>query len=324
MNSPPMRVAANAAQRRRSPPRRRPRTAGIGSRRRAAAGTTRLAPRMNKFSCLGDPAGHEDRDGGRHEGHREDALRRSSAISTVSAIGVNILPSTPVKREDRQVDDRDDQRAEQARLDHFAGSCDDRLAGAPQRQAGRPSRRCRSASRRRQFSTMMTAPSTMMPKSIAPRLIRLALTLRLHHAGDGKQHRQRNDAGGDDRGTDVAEDQKQHGDDQQRAFEQVLLDGRDGGFDQVGAVVDRPRDDALRERLRRSSSSLAATRCATARLFSPISSMAVPSTVSLPSNVAAPVRRSLPSRTSATSRTRTGMPPREPMTMSRISSTFAT
>lgn len=41
----------------------------------------------------------------------------------------------------------------------------------------RPRRCCASASRRRQFSTMITAPSTMMPKSIAPRLIRLALTL---------------------------------------------------------------------------------------------------------------------------------------------------
>ena len=40
-----------------------------------------------------------------------------------------------------------------------------------------PRRCCSAASSRRQFSTMMTAPSTMMPKSIAPRLIRLALTL---------------------------------------------------------------------------------------------------------------------------------------------------
>ena len=44
---------------------------------------------------LGDPAGDEQRDGGRHERHRSRWPRRS-AISTVSAIGVNILPSTPV------------------------------------------------------------------------------------------------------------------------------------------------------------------------------------------------------------------------------------
>ncbi|MNY19762.1 hypothetical protein D3C86_1532090 [compost metagenome] len=43
------------------------------------------------------------------------------------------------------------------------------------RVSGRPAV-CRAwASRRTQFSTMTTAPSTMMPKSSAPRLIRLAL-----------------------------------------------------------------------------------------------------------------------------------------------------
>ena len=36
--------------------------------------------------------------------------------------------------------------------------------------------RCAAASRRRQFSTMMTAPSTMRPKSSAPKLMRLPLT----------------------------------------------------------------------------------------------------------------------------------------------------
>ena len=35
---------------------------------------------------------------------------------------------------------------------------------------------CAAASRRRQFSTMITAPSTMSPKSSAPRLMRLPLT----------------------------------------------------------------------------------------------------------------------------------------------------
>ena len=112
----------------------------------------------------------------------------------------------------------------------------------------------------------------------------------LHHAGDGEQHRQRDDAGGDERGADVAEHQEQHGDHQQRAFDQVLLDGLDGGLDQAGAVVDRSRATTPSGSDVAISSSFAATRCATARLFSPISSMAVPSTVSLPSSVAAPVR----------------------------------
>ena len=39
-----------------------------------------------------------------------------------------------------------------------------------------PVRRCDSLNRRMQFSTMMTAPSTIKPKSSAPKLIKLALT----------------------------------------------------------------------------------------------------------------------------------------------------
>ena len=46
-----------------------------------------------------------------------------------------------------------------------------------ERRARGRARRCRSPSRRRQFSTMITAPSTIRPKSIAPRLIRLPLIL---------------------------------------------------------------------------------------------------------------------------------------------------
>ncbi len=50
------------------------------------------------------------------------------------------------------------------------------------------------------------------------------------------------------------------------------------------------------------------TACATVRLFSPISSTAVPSTASRPLLVAAPVRSSLPLSMVATSRRRTGVP----------------
>ena len=49
----------------------------------------------------------------------------------------------------------------------------------------------------------------------------------------------------------------------------------------VGAVVDRARHHAFGQRCARSPSACAATRCATVRLFSPISIIAVPSTTSL-------------------------------------------
>ncbi|GJE71740.1 hypothetical protein CHKEEEPN_3287 [Methylorubrum podarium] len=55
---------------------------------------------------------------------------------------------------------------------------------------------------------------------------------------------------------------------------------------------------------------LASTAAATVRLFSPISISAVPTTTSCPSSLAEPVRRSRPIRTSAMSLIRTGTPPR--------------
>ncbi|MPN00009.1 hypothetical protein SDC9_147203 [bioreactor metagenome] len=61
------------------------------------------------------------------------------------------------------------------------------------------------------------------------------------------------------------------------------------------------------------------TACATARLFSPISMNTVPSTTSRPLSVAAPVRSSRPRPTSARSRTRIGWPCADPTMTSRIS-----
>ena len=64
------------------------------------------------------------------------------------------------------------------------------------------------------------------------------------HADRHHQERQRDDQRGDDRGADVAEQPEQGGDDQQRAVDQVLLDGRDGRIDQCRAVVERRQPHA--------------------------------------------------------------------------------
>jgi hypothetical protein len=122
---------------------------------------------------------------------------------------------------------------------------------------------------RRQFSTMMTAPSTIRPKSSAPRLIRLAEMPVLHHAGDRHQHGERNHRSGDQRCAQVAQQQEQHGDHQQRAFGQVLLHGCDGAIDQRRAVVDRCARTPS-GKVRRSPPG-GYWRCATSRLFSPTS-----------------------------------------------------
>ena len=68
------------------------------------------------------------------------------------------------------------------------------------------------------------------------------------------------------------------------------------------------------------SASLSPVAAATARLFSPSSINAVPTTTSSPFSVAAPVRKSPPLLTDATSRTRTGMPSRVAMIEFSISS----
>ena len=99
----------------------------------------------------------------------------SSASTTVTAIGWNMRPSTPVS-------------AKIGRYTTMMISCPNssgRRASCAAaktswkrspRVSGRPSRAWACASRRTQFSTITTAPSTMIPKSRAPRLIRLALT----------------------------------------------------------------------------------------------------------------------------------------------------
>lgn len=65
----------------------------------------------------------------------------------------------------------------------------------------------------------------------------------LHHAGDGEQQRLRNDAGRGDRRLEEKDD-----DHKQSTFEEILFDRRYVGFDRVGPIVDRPRDEAFRQR----------------------------------------------------------------------------
>ncbi|MNV66194.1 hypothetical protein D3C71_1589360 [compost metagenome] len=109
----------------------------------------------------------------------DSSMAPSRAITTVNAIGWNILPSTPV-------------RAKIGRYTTMMINCP-KISGRRASRAAantswkrsarvstRPCLCCAWARRRIAFSTMTTAPSTMMPKSSAPRLIRLALTLLLN------------------------------------------------------------------------------------------------------------------------------------------------
>ena len=67
------------------------------------------------------------------------------------------------------------------------------------------------------------------------------------HARKGEQHRQRNHHCCDERCTDVTQEQEQDSDNQQSAFDQVLLHRIDGFIDQYGAVIDRLRYDSFRQ-----------------------------------------------------------------------------
>ena len=104
----------------------------------------------------------------------ERIMAPNRASITVYAMGWNILPSTPVKvRMGRYT-------AMMMKTPKMLGRATSlvaeiTMANRSSRSSTRPRRCCPSARRRMQFSTMMTAPSTINPKSSAPRLIRLPL-----------------------------------------------------------------------------------------------------------------------------------------------------
>ena len=70
----------------------------------------------------------------------------------------------------------------------------------------------------------------------------------LQHAETGHQHRDRDHQSCDQCCPEVAEQQEQHDDDQQRAFGQVLGDGFDRRIDERRPVEHRLNCDVLRKR----------------------------------------------------------------------------
>ena len=93
-------------------------------------------------------------------------------------------------------------------------------------------------------STIITAPSTISPKSRAPRLIRLADTPKVLHHAQRKQHAQRNHGGHHQPGPPVAQQHQQHHHHNHAALKQVLGHGVDGGVHELGAVEEGPDEQA--------------------------------------------------------------------------------
>ena len=210
------------------------------------------------------------------------------------------------------------------RLGRMTSAVADAVASRRSSSVGRrPSRCCSSPKRRRQFSMMMTAPSTIRPKSSAPRLIRLpdtpprTMPVRVNSIDSGitaaviSAARTLPSSRNSTTTTRIAPSTR---------FLATVRMVR--STSEVRSYIGSARTPA--GRLRLASANRAATACETSRLLAPISMKVVPSTTSLPSSVAAPVRSSGPSPTCATSRTRIGTPSRRSSTMSRMPSRSAT
>ena len=78
-----------------------------------------------------------------------------------------------------------------------------------------------------------------------PQAHQIGAHLVMHHACEGEQHRQGNHRRRDDGRADIAQEQEQDHDHQDRTFQQVLLHCGDGLVHQHSAVVDRHRMHAL-------------------------------------------------------------------------------
>ncbi len=204
--------------------------------------------RHHRTVLLAHPARHEQRDGGRNEGQRQDERRRQRHDDG-DRHRMEHFPFDAGQREDRHIDDGDDQNPDQARTDHFAGRrCRERKSLVPREQAPEPPLAFGKAAQAILDDDHRRIDDE--PEIERAETHQIAGDAVLHHAGDRQQHGERNDRGRDQRGPEIAEQQEQHQDDEQRAFEQVRLHRLNGAFDQVGAIVDRPRHDARRQRAR--------------------------------------------------------------------------
>ena len=139
------------------------------------------------------------------------------------------------QRKDRQIHRRDDEHAEQAGANHFRRGVIDRIHALAEAE-------------RALLRTLLREPAQAVldddDRAIHDETeVQRAQTHqvcgnpRLHHAGDGHQHGERNHQRGEQCRAQVAQQQEQDHHHQQRTFDEVLLDGGDGLIHQHGAVV---------------------------------------------------------------------------------------
>ena len=153
------------------------------------------------------------------------------------------------QREDGQEHDEDDAHAEGHGPRHFERGAGQRFLRAPASVSARPSSRWRSARRRMAFSTITTAPSTMQAEVHRAQAQQAGGDAGLQHQVAGEQHRERNGRRHDQPGAQIAQEGEQDGDHQQRARQQVVLDGADDVVHQFRAVVEHLELDVLGQHL---------------------------------------------------------------------------
>ena len=76
------------------------------------------------------------------------------------------------------------------------------------------------------------------PKIDGPEAEKAGRDTELQHRAEREQHRERNRRRNDESSAEVSEEHEEHGDDKQRALEQVLADGSDDAVHKLGAVVE--------------------------------------------------------------------------------------
>ena len=182
---------------------------------------------------------HEDRHGGGHErdgqNHGSEQGGEHGERHRVEHLSLNAL-----KGQDRQVHDHDDELAEhEGAANLLRGLEHDGQALRRQKPSPQPA-----------LLLGETADAVLDDDDGAidddaevqgPEAQQVAAHASTDHADHSKQHRQRDNERGDDRGPDVPQEQKEDHDHKGGAQGQVVADRLDGGVDQLGAVIHRLR-----------------------------------------------------------------------------------
>ena len=207
----------------------------------------RLGRAHQDVFLLRDFSRQKQREGGGNERRRENHRTRQRQDNGVSH-RMKHFALHSAQREDWQIDDHDDERAEEAGADNFLGGVADDLEAFRARQQAF------------QF-VLFVAESPDAVLHDDNRAIhdeaeverseahQVAADFRADHSRDGEQHGKRNDERRDKRGAQIAEQEKQNRHHQHRAFKEINLHRLDGRVDEIGAVIDGAGDDSLWQRL---------------------------------------------------------------------------